>query len=352
MRLHVVSLPHTQTTKDFVVCAFTEKVRKFCDMMSARGHEVILYAGEQNEANVSELVTVITEEERLAFLDGKFYVDADFNPLQPTWVKFNNNVIDGIKARAQERDIVCLIGGTSHEPIATALPNMMCVEFGIGYGGTFSAYRVFESYAWMHTVYGSSNPNPNAIDGRYFDAVIPNYFEIDDFPFREEKDDYFLFIGRLIERKGYKVAEEVCEYMKVPLKVAGAGAKPEYGEYVGVVNAEERGKLMAGARAVFVPTQYIEPFGGVAIEAMLCGTPIITTDWGAFTETNIHGVTGFRCRSFQEFVDAANNVGSLDYRAIREHARKTYSYDAIGQKYEQYFERLLTLWGDGWYTKH
>ena len=46
MRFHVVSLPHTQTTRAYSHCAYTEKVRKFCDMMSVN-HEVFLYSGRQ-----------------------------------------------------------------------------------------------------------------------------------------------------------------------------------------------------------------------------------------------------------------------------------------------------------------
>jgi glycosyltransferase involved in cell wall biosynthesis len=350
MKFHVVSLPHTQTTKAFSSCAFTEKVRKFCNMMSALGHEVILYAGEENEATVTELVTVISEEERVAFLNGEFYVNADFNPLLPTWQKFNGKVVEEIKKRAGEQDFVCLIGGTSHKPIADALPAMMCVEFGIGYGGTFSPYRVFESYAWMHTVYGSSNPNPNALDGNWFDTVIPNYFEVEDFPFQEEKEDYYLYIGRLTDRKGFQIAADVCERLGKRLILAGPGEPPTYGEYVGVVGPEKRAELMGGARAVFVPTQYIEPFGSVAVEAMLCGTPIITTDWGAFTETNIYGVTGFRCRTFKEFLEAVGMVEDLDKKQIRDIAVSRYSLETVGRMYETYFTRLLTLWGDGWYN--
>jgi glycosyltransferase involved in cell wall biosynthesis len=106
---------------------------------------------------------------------------------------------------------------------------------------------------------------------------------------------------------------------------------------------------MSRARAVFVPTIYIEPFGNVAVEAQGCGTPVICTDWGAMTETVVHGVTGFRCRTFQEFIDATLLVQALDPRAIRDHARDNYGLEAIAEKYDRHFKRLLTLWDDGWY---
>jgi glycosyltransferase involved in cell wall biosynthesis len=227
---------------------------------------------------------------------------------------------------------------------------MITVEFGIGYGGTFAKFRVWESYAWMHACYGAASPyNPSGIDGQWFDAVIPSYIEMEKFPFRADKDDYCLFMGRLIERKGYQVAVDVCKHLGKRLILAGQGDPPSYGEYVGVVGSRERGKLMSGAQAFFCPTIYAEPFGTVAIEAMACGTPVLATDWGAFTETVVHGQTGFRCRSLLEFCNAVEAAPTLNPYTIRRHAELNYSLPTIAAKYDAYFQRLSSLWGDGWY---
>jgi glycosyltransferase involved in cell wall biosynthesis len=351
MRFHVVSLPHTNTTEDFTSCAFTEKVRKFCIMMKElKGHEVFLYAGTENDAPCTEHIPCITESERLASLAGEHYTGGSFDYGLPHWVSFNKRAADAIQKRALPTDFICVIGGLAHKQIADALPNMTTVEFGIGYGGTFSKWRIWESYAWMHTCYGSKNSNPNAIDGQWFDAVIPGYFEVEKFPFRATKDDYYMFIGRLTDRKGYQIAADICEKLGKRLIVAGQGVPPTYGEYVGVINPAKRGELMSGAKAVFVPTIYIEPFGNVAVEAMGCGTPVICTDWGAMTETVIHGKTGFRCRTQSEFIKAMTDVETLDPGAIRSHAIENYSLPVIAEKYHTHFKRLETLWGAGWYA--
>lgn len=349
VRFHLVSLPHTNTTLEFTACAFTEKVRKFAIMMTRLGHEVYLYAGEHNEAPCVEHVPCLTEEQRQAGLTGH-YTQATFDILTPHWQTFLGNATREIGKRKQPMDFLCLIGGTSHKPIADAHPDLLAVEFGIGYPGTFAPFRVFESYAWMHTVYGSGNPNPAAIDGRFYDAVIPSYFEPEMFPLGAGDGGYLLFVGRLIERKGYRIAEMVAEHLGRRLLIAGHGETPTYGEHVGLVGAAERAELMGRATAMFAPTIYVEPFGSVAPEAMMCGTPVITTDWGAFTETVQHGVNGYRCHTLGEFVQAALDAPTLDRQAIHADAHARYSLDAVAVMYDRYFRRLETLRGDGWYT--
>lgn len=346
---HVVGLPHTSITRDFTACAFTEKVRKFVIMMKSFGHIVYTYGGPENESPADEHIPCITENERLIAVGQNHYTMASFDHTMPHWQKFNNNVIKGIKERLNHKDFICVIGGYSHKQIADAFPEEMTIEFGIGYPGTFAKYRVFESYAWMHTVYGSENPNPSNADGNFFDAVIPGYIDISEFPFREQPDDYYLFTGRLIQRKGYQIAVEVCKRLNKRLLIAGHGIPPEYGEYCGVVGSQKRAELMGGAIASFAPTTYIEPFGTVAPESMACGTPAITTDWGAFTETVVNGVSGYRCRTLKDFIEATEKVKCLNRKKVREHAIQNFSLEAIAVKYNEYFHKLYQLWEDGWY---
>lgn len=364
MRFHIVSLPHTEATGQYIACAYTQKVAKFCRMMHGRGHEVFLYAGEQNSAPCTEHVTVVTRQQQRQWF-------GEHNPAKlptlafrgglPAWVSMNTAASIAIRQRAKPRDFVCLIGGNCQKPIADALPDLMSVEYGIGYEGVFSPYRCFESHAWRHYIYGRLGET----NGANFDTVIPNYFDPAEFHISPNKDDYCLFIGRLVARKGAQIAVEATRRAGVRLLLAGQGVtyqdngrivadeitlEGDHIEHVGPVDAERRSRLMACARAVFVPTVYLEPFGGVAVEAQLCGTPVITSDYGAFPETVVHGVTGFRCNTLADYVEAIGKVDQLDPAAIRRHAMQ-YSLDAIAPQYEAWFERLSTLWGDGWYAE-
>lgn len=358
MRFHVVSLPHTQTTADFSACAYTTKIVNFCKMMMARGHEVCLYAGEQNEAPCTELVTCIGEAERKAAVGARAYVEAPFDPALPHWREFNEAAIRSLRKQARKGDFLCLIAGSAQKTIADAMAGALpAVEFGVGYAGVFSEYRVFESYAWMHAVYGASG-GADRVDGKWLDAVIPGYLDAADFPAGDGKGGYFLFVGRLIDRKGWRLACDIAEATGTKLVVAGPGnAKqlPEGVDYRGVIGPGERAKLMGGAIALLAPTYYLEPFGNVAIEAQACGTPVISTDWGAFTETVIDRLTGFRCRSFDEFRDAVSEAPTLDRAMIRELALKRFALEAIAPRYEAYFRRLGSVldrdWYGGWKSK-
>ena len=226
---------------------------------------------------------------------------------------------------------------------------MQAVEFGIGYGGVFAKYKVFESAIWQHAVYGQTL-GACAANGNFYDAVIPNYFDPADFEFSAEKDDYFLYVGRVTQRKGVAVAEAACKREGARLIIAGpvGDYTPTYGEAIGPVGVQERSRLMSRARALFAPTQYLEPFGGVTVEARLCGTPVLATPWGAFVEHVTPGVDGYLPHTLNDWVYAMGQAETLDRHRIRRMAVERFGQDNVRHQYQSYFERLLGLWGEGW----
>lgn len=347
--VHLLGLPHTETTKAWSTCAFTQKVITAAAMLTMAGHEAIVYSGEQNDAPCAEHVTVATAEDRRRWFGAERWEDRVFDQWDinaPCWVELNANIAKAIQDRAGSRDVISLTMGPAHQAVAGALPGLLAVELGVGYESIIpDGFHVFESYAWMHHSYGRHGIN----DVRFYDTVIPNAFDPTDFTYRDTKDDYLLFLGRLTPRKGLAVIEEIAKHHRVV--TAGQGdVRVPGAEHVGVVRGVDRAELLAGARALLAPTVYVEPFGGVAVEAMLSGTPVISTDVGAFTETIRHGVTGYRCSTLREFHTAVDKANDLDASKIRAHALERYSLDAVAPQYDAYLARLDTLHGDGWYA--
>jgi glycosyltransferase involved in cell wall biosynthesis len=354
--MHVLGLPQIGTTRDYWLCGFCPKIMLFCRMMKELGHTVILYTSEENEVQCDEVVTVITKAEQAAYLKGTPFIFAPFKLGYAMWDETNKRMAAEIARRKQPRDFICTVGGVTQKPVTDAHPDLMAVEIGVGYEGIFAPYVVFESHSWRQYLYGKYGTP----DGRFFDTVIPNYFDPEDFPLVAEKQDYLLYAGRITPRKGIAVAIETAQRSGLPLRLVGPAtpadlrtclsALPAGCEYLGVVSKEERTKLMGEARAVLMPTLYNEPFGSVAIEANLSGTPLITTDYGSFPEIIQNGVNGYRANLLREFVSAVKLVGSLDPAGIRGRAVAKYSIEAVKPLYAAYFDKIATLWGQGWYA--
>jgi glycosyltransferase involved in cell wall biosynthesis len=348
-RIHLLAPPNTQTTKAYSLDGFTIATIKFAAMMKSLGHTVILYGSEENEAPCDELVTVVSKQEINDGLQGSEYQYAGADNRYPLWDLANKRTIEEIGKRKQPRDFICLIGGTAQKSVCDAHPDLMAVEYSIGYLGCFAPYRVYESHAWRNTVQGIQGQ----YDGKFYDTVIPYFFDPEEYPFRDPKDDFALYVGRLTPRKGLEIACRAAERAGVPLKVIGHGDPSlvtNGAEYLGALDDDQKKDYMSRAKCLICPTIYVEPFGSVAVEAMLCGTPVVSTDFGAFCETIDDGVTGFRCNTLAEFSQAIADSRLLYPETIRRVACQKFGMAQAAQKYQTYFDRLHTLWDKGWET--
>ena len=391
----MLALPHTVTSKAYSACAFTQKVLKFCDMMHARGHVIYHYGHERSEVQCFEHISVMNDTvlDKTYGLQDWHSKSFEHNVTDAAHVYFNIKATEEVAKRKQRGDFLLMFWGSGHEHVGrTHSRDMIVVEPGIGsFNNIVAPFCIFESYAVMHYIYGKYNIMP-----RFMDSVIPNYFDpadfvgptesIDDFVTRNQRDTlkgsltledakkclgqkYILMICRIIPMKGIQVAVEACKKAGIKLIIAGQGklsdalnATTVYTTsssieddvevvHVGYVEPRERAILLHGCKALIAPTMYNEPFGGVNVEAQMSGKPVITTDWGGFSETVIHGVTGYRCRTMEQFTWAINNVEHLDTSKIREWA-SNYSLSKIATMYEEYFSMISSIMDDkGFYAE-
>jgi glycosyltransferase involved in cell wall biosynthesis/SAM-dependent methyltransferase len=363
MKIHVLALPHTVTNKKFTTCAFTQKVVKLCAMLHRRGHHVIHYGVEGSEVECTEHVSIASYAEWSQYYThpgANFYEFMPTEKHKPYIDLYTQRVAAALKARAgtiaegkNGTEIVAMAwGGPQRDAVRLALGqpdgtlSQYEVETGIGYAMPWSPWRVYESYAWMHLHLGMEKK----LDGSmWYHCVIPNSFDLNDFTPKDKPGDDFLFMGRLNADKGINEAIQFAKDAGRKITIVGQGDPTPYmtGQthvtYLPPASTEERRELLANAYAVLCPSWFIEPFCGVHMEAMLSGTPVITTDWGVFTETVLHGVTGYRCRTMEQFTWAAKNVDKLDRRATANWARANYSLERVALMYEEYFQSILNL---------
>ncbi len=361
MRFHVLAIPHTVSVPEYSTCAFTQKVVKMCKLLHSRGHHVIHYGNEASQVECDEQVNVTTTDDL-----EKSYPNHDwrvkgwpsFQWSDHAFQSFNANSIGEIQKRKQPGDfLLCMFGG-AHKAIADIHSDMIVVEPGIGYPtGAFAPYRCYESYAVKHA-YEGQQKIAYAFNDFWYHVVIPNYFDLADFKFSKQKNNYFLFLGRVNDGKGAHIAQQIADETKTQIIMAGMydGSNSNINmspnvKLVGVVGPEKRTKLLSRARATICASTFMEPFCGTQIESMLSGTPVISSDWGAFAEYNIHGKTGYRCQTFEQFVWAANNISNIKPADCRKQG-ELFSLDKVGAMFDEYFTSVQAIKnGKGWYAK-
>jgi glycosyltransferase involved in cell wall biosynthesis len=173
-------------------------------------------------------------------------------------------------------------------------------------------------------------------------AFVHNGVDPGEFVFRRAKGDYDLFLGRLHGLKGYRWAIEGARASGRRLVLAG-GWRPSVRRgvrFVGSVDGAAKAEWLAGARCLWMPARWDEPFGLTAVEAMMSGTPVLGTRRGALPEVITPDV-GALGDSVAELAALAHDIGRIDPLACRARAERHFSHRVMAERYLRMYQGFL-----------
>jgi len=192
-------------------------------------------------------------------------------------------------------------------------------------------------------------------------AVVRNGVAAERFPFSEKKENYLLWMGRICEEKGAHIALDVAHEVQMPIVIVGEvypfsyhqayfqreviprlNRMPEATRLVGGISFQEKLKLLRRARAVLIPSLVDETSSLVAMEAMACGTPVVSLRSGALPEVVLHGSTGFVVETPEEMVNALTALDGIKPRACRAWVEQEFSASRVGDEYCELYSKLVS----------
>lgn len=207
--------------------------------------------------------------------------------------------------------------------------------------------------------------------------VIPNGVDPDLFKKFPQKSKYsnigeeekaVVFLGRLVPEKGvwqliHAFSKVIIDVPDAKLYIGGKGPQREFLEtevqklgleekviFTGFIGIEERNLIYSRASAAVFPSLY-EPFGIVALEAMVTNTPVVVGNVGGLAEIVEDGVTGIKVNALKidELAQAITKVLTDDFMAekLKRNAAKkvknVYSWEAIARSTADVYREVLRI---------
>ena len=188
-------------------------------------------------------------------------------------------------------------------------------------------------------------------------AVIHHGIDVERIPFGSGMGGYAAFLGRMHPNKGIEEAITAARTAGIPLRIAAKmteSAEREYFmsqvaprlggdiEVVGELGRVEKYDLLKDATCLLNPIRWAEPFGMVMIEAMACGTPVITNSRGSAPEIVDDGETGFLCNDESSLVASLHKVTALNRSYCRAAVERRFSSHRMAADHIALYRRIIS----------
>jgi len=313
-----------------------------CDALVARGHEVELFCapGSRSSAKVTPLLEAPHPESIERALFEADHVSQAFGH------------VDSAAEAGTPFDVVHDHSGYTALSIAdrlgTPLVHTVHGPFDQDTKPYYSRHASKGSIVCISHSQASFAPERTEVAG-----VVHNPIDVNSWPVGYQKEDWLLWLGRIVPEKGPQRAIRVARATGRPLVLAG-NVQPRHERffadeiqphidgrmirYVGEVGGARKQQLFANAYAFLMPIRWPEPFGLVMVESLAAGTPVLAFAQGAAPEIVEHGRNGFLVENEEEMAAMVEKAGEIDPAECRRSAER-FSPDRVAAGYESVYQR-------------
>ncbi|WP_448528502.1 glycosyltransferase family 4 protein [Raineya sp.] len=189
--------------------------------------------------------------------------------------------------------------------------------------------------------------------------IKPNFTYDKGFATAEQRQDFFLFVGRLSQEKGVRILLEASKTYEFKLEIIGGGEQENlvraYASsnpniiYHGFQGQDFIFAKMKACRALLFPSVWYENMPLTILEAFSTGTPVIISDIDNLNEivTDQHNGLHFRTGNSQDLAQKIQLFQQNSFSHFYTNARKTYenlyspekNYQRLMQIYESVLQK-------------
>lgn len=328
-----------------------------------RGHTVtILGTGDSHVPGAQVIPVIPTSLSGMPAFENDFYAHTAMLTLLVQKLREIGDQFDIIHNHTYPEFLPLLAAQDIKTPIVTTIHGQPFEEFD-------KAFSLFDKTTYLISI---SHAHKRLFKHAAIFDVVHNGINTDLYAYKEKKEDYLLWLGRLSKAKnpdgsfqdpkGIEWAIKLAQETDMPLKLSGniedmnfykQDVEPHLNDniqWIGPVSSELSLKrervieLMQNAKAFLMTINWYEPFGLVMAESMSCGTPVIGFDRGSVSEVIKDGETGFVVHTDDGIEGLKSALAKLDtIKPIdcRRHVEQNFSLPIMAQNYERVYKNVL-----------
>jgi len=338
--------------------------------LQKRGHRVEIHTSNFYDLNASPLPPITHDEIPTYRYSSKFVKKTKFfsQPIHfPSLIfgllKSNPDVIHVHSMASQHLEICYLYAKLFHKPLVVtghySAGDLLRLATKRKSGKKTKRLVYWEtrlkhimSYATLIALTDSEAQSYRDLFGFPKIVVIPNGIDLNEFEPSLYKENYLLFIGRIVPEK--RLDFLIQAYNKLPSKMPFliAGYAPDQNYLKKLKNFSPKGisfvspgrekllQLLTKAKALLLASKN-EAFGIVLLEAMASATPVIASDSGGFPEVVGEAGLLFKPDSATDLIEKINLLEDKTlYHNLQEKGLQrvqNYAWDLLAQKVEEVF---------------